>query len=141
MKESPTPKGSKSKDVEKKKKTATKETTAPKKDKKLKEDEKEKGETKDGIVKRNFATNGEVPEPVNKVQWEGALGADFSVRLHTWSGNNRGYINFRKGRALGTNVPAEFYWRVQKALNAMKTDCPGFFPEEDTIDIVDESAQ
>jgi hypothetical protein len=77
----------------------------------------------EGIVKRNFG--GEHPEAsVNTTHWEGALGNDYTIKLHTWSTNSNSYVNIRKGKTAGVNVPVQLYWRLLEALAVMRQDNP-----------------
>jgi len=82
-------------------------------------------ETKEeGTIKRNFAPGNEPDTTTNKVHWEGSLGSDYSMKLHTWSANSNSYFNIRKGKGVGTNIPVQLYWRLVKAMECMRQDNP-----------------
>jgi len=85
---------------------------------------KKEDTVEEGIVKRNFAPGDEANASINVVHWEGSLGSDYSIKLHTWSQNSNSYFNIRKGKTIGTNVPIQLYWRLIQALEVMRQDNP-----------------
>jgi len=95
-----------------------------KRDPKPKKTSEKKSLTEEGIVKRNFAPDDGPDASVNVVHWEGSLGSDYSIKLHTWSANSNSYFNIRKGRTVGTNIPVQLFWRLISALEGMRQDNP-----------------
>jgi len=98
------------------------------KSKKTSKSSKKEDSATEGIVKRNFVPGDESDSLINKIHWEGALGSDYSIKLHTWSANSNSYINIRKGRGVGPNIPIQLYWRLMQALKSLKQDYPSVVP-------------
>jgi len=66
----------------------------------------------------------------NTTLWETKIVDNLFLKLHLWEKTDGHYINFRRGRNFGVNIPIEYFWDVVGGLTTMRKKHKELFPPQ-----------